>query len=371
MQELPERLRQKLADRKTAHALRALRQFPALIDFSSNDYLGFSGNIRIANAVNNYLLSGGETGSGGSRLLTGNHPKLVEAEEYIAKFHHAEAALFFGSGYEANSGLIATVCHRHDTIIYDELCHASLREGIRASGAKAISFAHNDLHDLQDKLQHVAGNKWVITESVFSMDGDICPLLDLVTISRSNGAMIILDEAHATGVIGKKGEGLAQSCQVQDQIFARVHTFGKAIGVQGAVVMGSRELRSALVNFCRPFIYTTAPSPMLAVAAAAAYSLLDGPCDEWQKLQELIHFADELQDVIKGEGTAIRQVMIPGNEAVRAAAEQIQHAGFLVLPVLSPTVPAGSERIRICLHAYNTKEELTALTELIKTIRQQ
>ena len=241
---IQERLNNAILKRRHENALRELTVTNNLVDFCSNDYLGFAQNAEIHDYLLQELPKLRKIGSTGSRLLKGNYSLIEKVENEIANFHQAPAALFFNSGFEANAGLIASVVSRHDTIIYDELCHASLREGIRLSAATAFSFAHNDTAALTNKLQKAKGEKFIVIESVYSMDGDCCPLKEIVSIAKTFNAAIILDEAHATGVIGNKGQGLAQHLALQNDIFARVHTFGKAIGNNGAVVMGDEVLIS-------------------------------------------------------------------------------------------------------------------------------
>jgi 8-amino-7-oxononanoate synthase len=368
MQNLPEKAHQKLAERMSGNAFRRLRHYNGKHDFSSNDYLGFSKHPFLLQHVSNRLSEWACIGSGGSRLLTGNHPAFEQLEKRIATFHQSETALFFGSGYEANSGLIPALASKGDTILYDSLCHASLREGIRLSFARSIAYVHNDLIDLEKKLHTSEGELYVISESVFSMDGDLCPLPGLIKLCEQYGARLILDEAHGTGVVGERGVGLAQKFQLQDKIFARIHTFGKALGVQGAAILGSEALKDYLVNFCRPFIFTTAPSLPLVAAVEAAYILLEEGSREVADLQELIKFMDQLDRQVPwlGRGSAIRTLVVPGNEHVRLVAEKVQKEGYLVLPVLAPTVPEGSERLRICLHADHSTDLIENMMRVVE-----
>ncbi|HMU68538.1 MAG TPA: aminotransferase class I/II-fold pyridoxal phosphate-dependent enzyme, partial [Chitinophagales bacterium] len=210
MEKVHERLQRELQTREEQHALRKLSVTDDLIDLASNDYLGFAKDAQLRAMIDEEVKSLPFVGSGGSRLLTGNNAYVELVEKEICEFHQSDAALFFNSGYEANSGLISCVVHRHDIILYDELIHASLREGIKLSNAKAYAFLHNDIHDLKAKLEMHKGNVFIITESVFSMDGDLCPLIEIIEIAEQFQAAIILDEAHATGLYGPNGGGLAQ-----------------------------------------------------------------------------------------------------------------------------------------------------------------
>jgi len=358
-------LEKKLNERKEQNAFRSLKLNDGKIDFCSNDYLGIAKQLSIVNGE-------WSMGSTGSRLLAGNYPLIEETENIIAQFHQSDAALIFNSGYDANLGLLSSVPQKNDLIMYDALAHASIRDGIRLSFAQSFAFVHHDLIDLEKKLQHApvtAGrNIFVVTESVFSMDGDICPLKELIAVCKKYNAHLIIDEAHATGIIGERGEGLVQQLQLQDNIFARVHTFGKAIGCHGAAVLGSRNLRDHLINFARSLMYSTALPPHAVAAIKESYNLFPLMQEERKQLNELVQIFQSAN--LKYEklvsATAIQGVIVPGNTAVRQLAETLQQQGFDVRAVLYPTVPKGKERLRIVLHAFNTKQELERLMQLLK-----
>ncbi|CAN5233618.1 pyridoxal phosphate-dependent aminotransferase family protein [soil metagenome] len=358
-------LSDKLQQRINENALRSLKISNNSIDFCSNDYLGI---------VKNNLISippGSDHGSTGSRLLTGNSALTEKTEKLIAGFHDAESALIFNSGYDANVGLLSCVPQKGDTIIYDKLSHASIRDGIRLSAAQSFSFEHNNLEDLKKKIQAASNKIFVVTESVFSMDGDIAPLKEISSICERTGAFLIVDEAHATGVFGKKGEGVVQQEGIQRQCFARIHTFGKACGVHGAAVLGSQKLRKYLMNFSRAFIYTTA-LPETAVAAIIASYLLLPKLDEERK--QLILLIDHFKSIssgkkliVKESASPIQAIIIPGNLNVKAAAKTLQRQNFDIRPILCPTVPKGTERLRIVLHSFNTPEQLTTLIKILES----
>ena len=275
-------LQRKLEERKSQHSLRHLRlPIENRVDFCSNDYLGIARRNLLQ--VDSKLHSG----STGSRLLTGNYPLIEEVESFIAAFHGAKASLIFNSGYDANLGLLSSIPQRGDTVLYDSLSHASIRDGIRLSFAESFSFQHNDLDDLEMKLKKEANRVFVVTESVFSMDGDICPLREIVELTERYGANLIIDEAHATGVIGERGEGLAQQLNLEDHVFARLHTFGKACGSHGAAVLGSPNLKSYLVNFARPLIYSTALPEQVVGHIKLSYELFPDMKKE-RKMSELV-----------------------------------------------------------------------------------
>lgn len=345
----------------------ALRMLPGafdLIDFCSNDYLGFAknfGNQAVPEKV----------GSTGSRLISGNSAFAEALEQKIAHFHRAEAGLIFNSGYSANLGLLSSIATRHDTILYDALSHASIRDGIRLSPAKSFSFYHNDVNDLQKKIKNASGRIFIMIESIYSMDGDAAPLTEICNIAEKNNAYLIVDEAHSTGILGDNGEGLTVALGLQHQIWVRIHTFGKAIGRHGAIVVGSDTLRDFLINFSRPFIYTTAlPEHTLQSIDNAYNKLLNNPAIE--TLQQNIQlFLQSLSTASKSyfvpSQSPIQCLIWQGNYRVKAFAHALQAAGFDVRPILHPTVPHGQERLRICLHAFNTETEIKQLVNIINT----
>ncbi len=360
-------LDKKLQEREEANSLRSLILNSGKIDFCSNDYLGIVKNNLLHAEKDNAKLPHGSTGS---RLLSGNYDLIEETEGAIANFHAAQAGLIFNSGYDANIGLLASVPQKGDTIIYDKLSHASIRDGIRLSFADSLSFLHNDVADLQRKISKLSGdsgNIFVVTESVFSMDGDMAPLNKLAEISEKYNAYLIVDEAHATGVVGEMGEGLVQQSGLQDRCLARVHTFGKACGSHGAIILGSKRLKEFMINFARPFIYSTALPPAEIATVAASYKLFPGFTSERKQLRSLISFFKKNNlkyELIKSD-TPIQGVVIPGNEAVKKTANSLQENNFDVRAILYPTVPLGRERLRIVLHSFNTIDELTKLINVL------
>jgi 8-amino-7-oxononanoate synthase len=356
-------LQKKLQERRDEGSLRALRSPADLVDFCSNDYLGIVKNHRLH--TTDKSLSAGSTGS---RLISGNYLLIEETERMIAAFHGADAALLFNSGYDANIGLLASVPQKGDTIFYDQLSHASIRDGIRLSFATSFAFAHNDIVDLEKKMSNASGNIFIVTESVFSMDGDMCPLPGLVSIAQQYNAHLIIDEAHATGVIGTRGEGLVQLEQLQEKIFARMHTFGKACGSHGAVVLGSQTLRNYLVNFARSFVYTTALPEHATAMIKAGYELFPNMTAEREQLARLIRRFQDAEIAYEKlvSSSPIQAVILPGNEKVKALASAITAQGLDVRPILYPSVPRGKERLRVVLHAFNSMEELEQLIRLLQ-----
>lgn len=365
-------LDKKLEDRKQADALRSLvinKDQIALADFCSNDYLGIVKNKLIENLVP----SGLSHGSTGSRLLSGNYALIEETEKQIADFHGAEAGLISNSGYDANTGLLSSVPQKGDTIIYDQLSHASLRDGIRLSFATAFSFLHNDLKDLEKKLSSSDTNHqiFVVTESVFSMDGDVVPLHEIVDLCEKYNAALIVDEAHATGVIGTKGEGLVQKTNLEKKCFARIHTFGKACGAHGAIVLGSEKLKRYLINFSRQFIYSTALPPTSIEAISVSYKIFPSMEKERAHLKKLIRIFKEadLNCKILPSDTPIQIVIIPGNEKVKKVAKTFRENNIDIRAILYPTVPKGQERLRIVLHAFNSEEEVEEVIKILSGSR--
>lgn len=356
-------LDKKLNERINQDALRTLKLQGSKIDFCSNDYLGIVHNQLLQNETSCFF----KTGSTGSRLLAGNYSLIEETEKQIAVFHKAEAALIFNSGYDANVGLLSCVPQKDDTILFDQLCHASIRDGIRLSFAQSFSFIHNSVTDLEKKLKTATGNIFVVTESVFSMDGDFCPLDDLIQLTKKYDAHLIIDEAHATGVIGQRGEGLVQHEQLENDIFCRIHTYGKGCGVHGASVVGSEKLKTYLINFARSFIYTTALPEHAVAAINASYKIFPSLNNEREHLQKLVNYFQ--QSTITFEKlmsqTPIQIVIIAGNGKVKEVAERLQNENLDVRPILYPTVPAGKERLRIVLHSFNTINEIELLIKIL------
>jgi 8-amino-7-oxononanoate synthase len=393
----PKNLSAKLEARKQNNALRQLPSASIAIDFASNDYLGFAKSKTIFNQTHQFLINNNylENGATGSRLLSGNHPLYEVTEKYIAQFHQAESALIFNSGYDANIGFFSSVPQKGDFILYDELCHASIRDGIQLSHAKAYKFKHNDYEDLEELLirchtersrgassdnnsQPTTDNRqpttlYIVTESVFSMDGDCPDFETIISISEKHHALIVVDEAHALGVFGNQGEGMLQNINLQDKIFARIMTFGKGLGCHGAAILGSDELKNYLVNFARSFIYTTGLSPHVIAAIYCAYQELSNNKAGQNTLRANINFFNQqkqllgLKPLFVRSKSAIQSAIIPGNEKVKAIASQLQQNWFDVKAILSPTVPEGQERLRICIHSYNSEAEITKVLELLAT----
>uniref|UniRef100_UPI004049A616 aminotransferase class I/II-fold pyridoxal phosphate-dependent enzyme n=2 Tax=Flavobacterium sp. TaxID=239 RepID=UPI004049A616 len=375
MKKLPKKLTEKLELRQQENSLRSLTSFDFSVDFFSNDYLGFAQNRTLFHQTHQYLVAKNWVANGatGSRLISGNHPVFEPTEAFIAGFHEAEAALVFNSGFDANLGVLSAVPQRNDLILYDELCHASIREGIQLAAAKAYKFAHNDVEHLSDLLEKYRDSYdecYIITESVFSMDGDCAPLLALSALARKTNARIIVDEAHALGVMGEKGQGLVQSLGLSDVVFARIFTFGKALGCHGSAIVGSHDLKIFLLNFARSFIYTTALSPHAIATIFQHYKHLNENQEPILNLKKNIAYyknaLKEFNPTLKSNETAIQTLVFDSLETTQRIAKVLQNQNIGVKVILSPTVKKGQERIRICLHAFNNQQEIDLLFQEIK-----
>ncbi len=361
-------LQQALQKRNEQDAFRSLSTTKLPTDFCSNDYLGYSRSVKLLQAIETEWKELPEhfNGSTGSRLLAGNTTYAEELEKQIALFHQAEAGLLYNSGYDANVGLFSSLGQTNVTFLYDELIHASVHDGIKLSRSTAYPFKHNDPVHLEERLKIAKGTIYVAVESIYSMDGDQAPLTDMVALCERYNANLIVDEAHATGITTNEGKGLVQLLELEKKIFARVHTFGKALGCHGAIVIGSHLLKDYLINFSRSFIYTTALPLNSLVAIKQAYLLLQNDKTSRLRLMENIRYFKKVASCdshikLITSDSPIQSVIIQGNEQVKKCAQQLRDVGLDVRPILSPTVPKGRERLRICIHAYNTQTEINKL----------
>ena len=360
-----------LARREEQGLTRKLRTDKLPVDFFSNDYLGLARSEELSVAIAQaHRDLGARNGSTGSRLLSGNDGFTEEVEARLSKIFESEACLIFNSGYATNLAVLSSVPQKGDTILYDSLSHASLKDGARLSLATRHSFRHNDLSDLDQKLRSAKGKIFVVVESIYSMDGDTCPLSEIIVLAEKYNAFIVLDEAHSTGVMGARGAGYAVAKGLHTKIDIRIYTFGKGMGVHGACVAGSRSLIQYLINFSRPFIYTTAPSPHQIIAIDYAFRFLERHMELQDALQEKIRIylsALGLMPNRTASTSAIQTLLYPGNENAKKVARTLQQKGFDVRPILYPTVPCGTERLRICLHAFNAAEDIRLLANAIKS----
>ena len=361
-------------------ALRALKDDGRLralkprggIDFVSNDYLALASAPRMRKAVASALAAGTPIGSGGSRLLRGNCEEHEKLEAEAARFFGTETALFFGGGYVANFALLTTLPQRGDLIVVDSLVHASIHEGVRAGRAAFCESLHNDPQSVADKIRDWrsnggTGRVWIVVESIYSMDGDFAPLKELVAIADSHDAFLIVDEAHATGVFGEQGRGLTAPFDGRENLIV-IHTCGKALGAVGAIVVLPRVLRDFMVNRCRPLIFATAPSPLMAVAVQEGLSILQQEPDRQQCLAGLVAFTHR-ELATRGARSPSHSQIVPyivgDNARAMALAHAMQTRGFDIRGIRPPTVPPGTARLRISLTLNVGEDDVRAMLDAL------
>ncbi len=329
-----------------------------LLNFSSNDYLGLSRHPALIEAATKALTDHG-TGAASSRLVCGSLTLFHELEEHIAHGKKTEAALTFANGYATAMGTIPALVGKDDTIVLDKLAHACLIDAARLSGATLRVFPHNDLTKLEKLLNSSKGRTLIITESVFSMDGDLCPLAEIIKLKEKTGALLLLDEAHAIGVLGPTGQGLAEELGLQARVDFQMGTFGKALGSAGGYLAASREWIDLLINKARSFIYSTAPPPAQVAANLAALSLLSS--QEGMELRSrLLAHCSRLESP-----TPIVPRIIGENADAIAVSEALLEKGLLIPAIRYPTVPRGTARLRITLSAAHTTTHLDRLLQEI------
>jgi 8-amino-7-oxononanoate synthase len=341
-------------------------------DFTSNDYLGLAESPELRAAIEAALERGVPAGAGGSRLLRGNHPEHEALEDEAAAFFGAERALYFSSGFAANYALFAALPQSEDLVVYDSLIHASAHDGIRAGRAQMAVAEHNDAGAFEERIKawRAAGGRgrpWITVESLYSMDGDRAPLADLVSLIESHGGMLVIDEAHATGVFGPEGRGLGAALEGRPDVIS-LHTCGKALGSAGALICGPRVLCDFLINYSRPFIYSTAPSPLTAAAVRAALRLCKEQPARRERLAALIAFANEAIRARCGvppSGSQILPVIVGTDRKAIALAEAIQGHGFDIRPIRPPTVPENTSRLRIALTLNTSQDTVHAMIETL------
>lgn len=375
--DLPTKLKNKLIHRQQNGTLRSLTAQHHLVDFTANDYLGFAHSAALQQATENILQNlPFKMGATGSRLISGNGALYQELETFLAQFFNTDAALVFNSGYDANLGFFQAVPQRGDIIFYDELSHASIRDGLQLSHAKSFKFKHNNLAHLQQLVQThknktlTNGVVYVVTESVFSMDGDTPNLRALANLCTQNKLHLVVDEAHALGVFGK---GLVAHLQIEQQIFGRIITFGKALGTHGAAVLGSQSLVQYLVNFARSLMYTTAlPNHTLASIMAAFTQLQSAAGKQAQKsLQNNIDYFKKcvvqmsLGAYFGKSNSAIQLMHLTPISTLKKMANHLAANGYAVKPIFAPTVAVGQERLRFCIQATHNQQQIKNVLQLI------
>lgn len=345
-------------------------------DFSSNDYLGLTRSAFLRDAAHAALDNGIAHGSGGSRLLGGNHYEHEALEAFAAEHYGTEAALFFSTGYAANLALFSTLPQSSDLVLYDELVHASSHDGMKLGRAKPRSFRHNDLHDLTDQIAAYrqaagTGTIWIAVESLYSMDGDQAPLVELAQIADANDAFLIVDEAHAVGVFGSGGVGLSGVLKNKDNVIT-LRTCGKALGVEGGLITMSSVLRDFFINRARAFIFSTAPSPLTAhLVHQAIQHIAENPSLQGQ-LQDHIQLAENLMGHLcpaSRSGSQIFPVILGEDKATVHIAATLQEAGFDVRAIRPPTVPAGTARLRLSLTLNVSQKDIASLAAALTEAR--
>ncbi len=358
---MDQKLHKKLLKRREEGTLRSLSLFEGGIDFFSNDYLGLAKCPSFSKADKQY-------GGTGSRLISGSSKEALDSEAFLAGFFSTESALIFNSGYDANLGFFSCVPQKGDTVIYDKHIHASIRDGLQLSQAKSVGFAHNDMIQLERLVQNATGTKYVVVESLYSMDGDIAPLKDITTICNKYNAWFVVDEAHACGVFGEMGRGIVDALGLNESVFARIITFGKAYGAHGAAIIGSQRLREYLVNFARSFIFTTAlpPDSYERIRQMVGITDLDNRRGLLQGNIKLFRELSVDLECISEINSPIQIIRIGDVEKAISLANKLREFEINVKAILSPTVPTGHEGLRICLHSFNSKDEINTLVKLLK-----
>ncbi len=346
---------------------RSLRR-PGGIDLSSNDYLGLSGHPALRQAAIEALEDGIEIGATGSRLLRGHRDAHAELEAFAAQHFNVPKTLFFANGFQANYALITTLIGRHDVAIFDALCHASMRDGLQAAHCDTIKVRHNDLDAFETVLKRprrTGAQAWVLVESVYSMDGDLAPVADLLRLCEQYDAMLIVDEAHGTGVFGATGRGVSEGLP-HDRLIS-VHTCGKALGLAGALVCARADIVDYLINAARPFIFSTAPLPLQAMLVQKALQLADAEPWRRDKLKTLQAFVGaRLQNLTVH--SPIVPILIGEDARAVAIAEALQAQGFDIRAIRPPTVPSGTARLRLSLNANLTEDDLTAFANALSPL---
>ncbi len=356
---------QSLIDREIKDIKRTLKSKSNLIDFYSNDYLGLAKNHELHHKILSQYNQDISLlfGSTGSRLISGNSDYITTLENYIAKEHHYESALLFSSGYQANLGLFSAILDRNNTLLVDENIHRSVHDGCRLSFSKKLKFKHNDLQHLEQLLQKVNGKCFVAVESLYSMNGDFAPLVEICALVEQYNAALIVDEAHAFGVFG---HGLVHQNNLQNRVLATVITYGKALGIHGAAILTNQITKDFLINFSSPFIYTTAMPDFHLTGLKIGYEFLKNQLQFKEKLHENISlfrnndlpFSSDIQ-------SPIQIIQFENTNQLRKVQKELEEDNMQTFAVFSPTVKAGEERLRICLHVFNQQEEIEKLIKIL------
>jgi 8-amino-7-oxononanoate synthase len=362
------RFQKTLKELENQNRLRSLK-LPHGIDFTSNDYLCLKNHPELRRTAIEALESGIDIGAGGSRLLRGNSEHHEKLESFAAVYFGAEKALYFSNGFQANAAIFDALPDRHDVIIFDEFVHASAREAIQHSPASHIKVRHNNLNDYESALKRArekTGMIWVAVESVYSMDGDLAPLGELQKLAVQYDAMLVIDEAHGTGIFGQGGKGLSEFLSTAPNLIT-LHTCGKAMGVAGGIVTGAAEIIDTLVNRARGFIYSTAPIPLQCILVQRALELMRDEPWRREKLFEVMLWAKDILPVEKIE-SAIVPIILGEDARALAAAEAMQSAGFDVRAIRPPTVPEGTARLRVSLNCGIEQKTLIEFSNTLNVV---
>lgn len=343
-----------------------------LLAFCSNDYLGLASDPRLAESASQAMHEAG-FGAGASHLVTGHHRFHHQLEEALAEFTGREAALLFSTGYSANLGVLSALCDRGDTLVEDKLNHASLLDGARLSGARLLRFHHNDTESLNTRLDQAEGLKLVAVDGVFSMDGDLAPLPEQVDACTAGQALLMVDDAHGFGVLGNTGRGTLEHYGLSaHQVPILMGTLGKALGTSGAFIAGSRDLIDMLIQFARPYIYTTAMPPLIAAATLKSLDILTQESWRREHLRNLIH---RFRQGALAQGwdlmpspSPIQPIRVGSAEAALRLSAQLRTRGILVTAIRPPTVPAGASRLRITLTAAHTDAQVDTLLSVLNEL---
>lgn len=336
------------------------------IDFSSNDYLGMSQHPRLRKAALQAIESGMALGAGGSRLLRGNHPAHEALEEKAAAHFKAPKALFFANGFSANTAILSTLPDRHDVVLFDELAHASMRDGLQTGTARKIKIPHNNLQAFEDackRFKNDTAQLWIGVESLYSMDGDFAPVAELLVLAKKYDALLLVDEAHATGIYGPTGRGLTEGMDYENLM--TLHTCGKALGVAGGLVCARADIIDTLINRARPFIYSTAPMPLQAHLVMQALQILEEEPQHRQRLFALMAYARKALPDYASASQIIPVILGEDTEAVRMASV-IQCAGYDIRAIRPPTVPEGTARLRLSLNTALLEKDIDGVAALLR-----
>ncbi|TDJ06160.1 MAG: pyridoxal phosphate-dependent aminotransferase family protein [Deltaproteobacteria bacterium] len=370
MDYLKDQVQKKLLERFDQGIIRDLPKIKGGADFHSNDYLGHAGAFDLKETVK-AALEDHPLGSSGSRLLSGNSKLVMDLEDELAIRFNAPSALLFNSGFDLNIGLLSSIPQDNDIILLDQNIHASLRMGAKLSSASRNYFRHNDLEHLKDRLKFyrrkiaAKQNIFIVVESVYSMDGDIAPLIGMAELAERYGAYLIVDEAHGAGVFGPKGRGFVSDLGLEGQVFARIVTFGKAFGAHGAVVLIDNLYKKFLINFATPLIYTTAMPAHSLITIRESVRL----CQESHINRQILF--DKIERLKNALNRPFQQgpifaIPVPSTSLLREMAQNLKDHSLLVSPIFSPTVKKGTERLRVCLHSFNEDKDIDKLAQEIK-----